>query len=141
VAVGVHHGERGTIVHLLASGVTLEGDWEYTRGIRPRPVLWIRDSNGRWHTTGMEGMSPWRDPYVVALWLWIVPPLERGTAWIELSAAGRSAEVRVMLPLNSQYPQAYFDDGVRSSWSAGAVAARKAGGSPPPCRMRDAPLT
>jgi len=42
--------------------------------------------------------------------------LERGTAWIELSATGRSAEVRVTLPLSSRYPEAHFDDGVRSPW-------------------------
>jgi hypothetical protein len=113
---GLHHGERGTIVHLLASGVTLEGGWDYTRVLQPLPVLWIRDSNGRWHTNRLAGLTRLGDPGVVGLWLWIVPPLERGTTWIELSATGRSAEARVMLPLSSQYPQAYFDDGVRSAW-------------------------
>ena len=34
---GLHHGERGTIMHLLATGVTLEHDWPYARGIRPCP--------------------------------------------------------------------------------------------------------
>ena len=56
---GLHHGERGTIMHLLATGVTLEGDWPYARGIRPLPVLWIRDSDGRWHATRLDGVSPW----------------------------------------------------------------------------------
>ena len=32
---GLHHGERGTIMHLLATGVTLEDDWPYARGARP----------------------------------------------------------------------------------------------------------
>ena len=32
---GLHHGERGTILHLLATGVTLEGDWPYARGSGP----------------------------------------------------------------------------------------------------------
>jgi hypothetical protein len=32
----------------------------------------------------------------------IVPPLDRGTAWINIAAAGRSAEVRATLPLSSQ---------------------------------------
>jgi hypothetical protein len=113
---GLHHGQRGTIAHLLASGVAPEGGWEYTRGVRPLPVLWMRDSNGRWHTTRLAGMNPWGDRAVAALWLWIVPPLERGTGWIELSAVGRSAEARVTLPLSSQYPEAHFDDGVRSPW-------------------------
>ena len=37
--LGLHHGERSAILHLLASGVTLEGDWKYARGVRPLPVL------------------------------------------------------------------------------------------------------
>ncbi len=32
---GLHHGERGTIMHLLATGVTPEDDWPYARGARP----------------------------------------------------------------------------------------------------------
>ena len=36
---GLHHGERGTIMHLLAAGVTLEDDWPYARGVRPLLVL------------------------------------------------------------------------------------------------------
>lgn len=100
--VGLHHGERGTIMHLLVSGVTPEDDWAFARGARPLPVLWIRDSNGRWHTTRTDGVSPWNDSGAVVLWLEIVPPLDRGTAWIELSAAGRSAQVRATVPLSSQ---------------------------------------
>ena len=105
---GLHHGERGTIMHLLATGVTLEAGWPY--GIRPVPVLWIRDSYGRWHATetdrvvspwGDNGANPWTDICMVAVWLRIVPPLDRGTAWIEISAAGRSAQVRATLPLSS----------------------------------------
>jgi len=108
---GLHHGERGTIMHLLATGVTLEDDWPYARGVRPLPVLWIRDSNGRWHAThadgvvspwGDNGANPWTDTRMVTVWLRIVPPLDRGTAWIEISAAGRSAQVRATLPLSSQ---------------------------------------
>ena len=33
------------------------------------------------------------------LWLEIVPPLDRGTVWIDVAAAGQSAEVRATLPL------------------------------------------
>jgi hypothetical protein len=96
------HGEPRTIMHLLASGVTLEDDWKFARGVIPLPVLWIRDSNDRWHTTRTDGVSPWGDTGVVTLWLEIVPPLERGTAWIEISATGLSAQARVTLPLSSQ---------------------------------------
>jgi len=107
---GLHHGERGTIMHLLATGVTLEDDWPYARGVRPLPVLWIRDSDGRWHTTRLDGLSPWGDtgssPWtdtrMVTVWLKIVPPLDQRTAWIEIHAAGRSAQVRATVPLSSQ---------------------------------------
>jgi hypothetical protein len=107
---GLHHGERGTIMHVLATGVTLEDDWPYARGVRPLPVLWIRDSDGRWHATRLDGLSPWGDngtnPWtdtrMVTVWLRIIPPLDRGTAWIEISAAGRSAQVRATLPLSLQ---------------------------------------
>ena len=108
---GLHHGERGTILHLLATGVTLEDDWPYARGVRPLPVLWIRDSDVRWHATdtdgvvspwGDNGANPWMDTCMVTVWLKIVPPLDRGTAWIEISAAGRSAQVRATLPLSSR---------------------------------------
>lgn len=107
--VGLHHGERGTIMHLLATGVTPEAGWPY--GVRPLPALWIRDSHGRWHATcpdgtvspwGGNGANPWTDTCMVTAWLRIVPPLDRGTAWIEISAAGQSAQVRVTLPLSSQ---------------------------------------
>jgi hypothetical protein len=106
---GLHHGERGTIMHLLATGVTLEAGWPY--GIRPLPVLWIRDSDGRWHATRADGVvspwadngaNPWIDTRMVTAWLRIIPPLDRGTAWIEISAAGRAAQVRATLPLSSQ---------------------------------------
>ena len=107
---GLHHGERGTIMHLLATGVALEGDWPYTGGVRPLPVLWIRDSDDRWHATRLDGVSPWGDsganPWtdtsMVTVCLRIIPPLDRGTAWIEISATGRSAQVRAILPLSSQ---------------------------------------
>jgi hypothetical protein len=106
---GLHHGERGTIMHLLATGITLEAGWPY--GVRPLPVLWIRDSRGRWHATHTDGLAspwrhngsnPWTDTRMVTVWLRIIPPLDRGTAWIEISAAGRSAQVRATLPLSSQ---------------------------------------
>ena len=84
---------------MLAGGVTPEDDWEYARGARPLPVLWIQDSSGRWHATRTEGLSRSGNGGEVVLWLAIVPPLDRGTAWIDVVATGRSAEVRVRLPL------------------------------------------
>jgi hypothetical protein len=107
--VGLHHGERGTILHLLATGVTLEDDWPYATGARPLPVLWIRDSHGHWHTTRLDGLSPWgangSDPWtdtrMVTMWLKIIPPLDHGTAWIQVHAAAQSAHVRATLLLSS----------------------------------------
>jgi hypothetical protein len=84
---------------MLASGVTTGDDWAYTRGVRSPPVVWIRDSSGRWHATRTDDVSPWGNPGDVTWWLEIVPPLDRGTARIEVVAAGRSAEVRARLPL------------------------------------------
>jgi hypothetical protein len=104
VILGLHHSKDRTILHMLASGVTTGDDWAYTRGVRPPPVVWIRDSSGRWHTTRTDFASPpgTTDPATtdeVMWWLEIVPALDRGTAWIEVVVGGRSAEVRARLPL------------------------------------------
>jgi len=97
--LGLHHGDRGTVLHMLASGVTPEDDWAYSRGVRPLPVLWVRDSSDRWHATRINGLSLSGNTGGAVLWLAIVPPLDRSTAWIEVVAAGQSAEARVRLPL------------------------------------------
>ncbi len=60
----------------------------------------IRDSSGHWHATRTNGVSPMWDTREVMLWLAIMPPLDRGTAWIDVVAAGPSAEVRARLPLS-----------------------------------------
>jgi len=96
--VGLHHGARGTMMHLVASGLTQE-DWVYAKGVRPLPALWIHDSDGRWHATYADGVLPWGDTGLVMVALRIIPPLDRGTAWIDVAAAGRSAEIRATLPL------------------------------------------
>ena len=97
--LGLHHSERGTILHLHAGGVTMEDDWEYYRAVRPLPTLWIRDSAGRWHAT--RDYAPWPpgDKGEVTLELAITPPLEAGTRWIDVVAAGQSAQVRARLPV------------------------------------------
>jgi hypothetical protein len=106
-----HHLERCTIMHLLAAGLAPEGDWPYATGLGPLLAPWIRDSDGRWHATrpdsikspwGHHGSNPWTDTRMVTAWLKIIPPLDRGTAWIEISLAGRSAQVRATLPLSPQ---------------------------------------
>lgn len=105
---GLHHAGRGTILHVVATGITVEGDWPYATGLGPLTVLWIRDSDGCWHATvaddmaspwGQNGSNPWADTRMVTAWLRIIPPLRDGTDWIEISAAGRTAEVRARLRL------------------------------------------
>jgi len=98
--LGLHHSGRGTILHLHAGGVTMEDDWEYYRAVRPLPALWIRDNTGRWHATRDYAPRPLGDSGEVTLELAIAPPLEAGTPWIDVVAAGQSAEVRARLPLS-----------------------------------------
>jgi hypothetical protein len=95
----LHHDESGNILHMLVSGVTMEDTWPYSREVRPLPVLWIQDSSARWHTTQTHGTGRPGGNGEVVLWLDIKPPLERGTTWVDVVAAGQSAEVRARLPL------------------------------------------
>ena len=97
--LGLHHSERGTILHLHAGGVTMEDDWEYYRAVRPLPTLWIRDSAGRWHATSDYAPRSLGDDGEVTLELAIAPPLEAGIRWIDVVAAGQSAQVRARLPV------------------------------------------
>src|SRR5215472_2013470 len=97
--LGLHQAERGTIVHLHAGGVTREDEWEYQRAVRPLPALWIRDHAGRWHATRDYAPRPLGDDGEVTLELAIAPPLEAGTPWIDLVAAGPSAQIQARLPL------------------------------------------
>lgn len=96
---GLHHAERGTILHLHTGSVTMEDDWEYYRAVRPLPALWIRDSAARWHATLDYAPRPLGEGGEVTLELAIAPPLEAGTPWIDVVAAGQSAQVRARLPL------------------------------------------
>jgi len=63
--------------------------------------VWIRDSGGRWHACRPAGWHRHNGEYVGKLQ--VVPPLTRSTAWIEVLAAGPSAQVRVQLPLRWRY--------------------------------------
>jgi hypothetical protein len=63
--------------------------------------VWIRDSAGRWHACRPAGSHGDNGDYVLKLQL--VPPLSRATDWIEVLAAGSSAQVRVKLPLRWRY--------------------------------------
>jgi hypothetical protein len=92
--LGLHQAERGTILHLHAGGVTMEDDWGYHRAVRPLPALWIRDHAGRWHATRDYAPRSLGEGGEVTLELAIAPPLEAGTPWIDLLAAGPSAQVQ-----------------------------------------------
>jgi hypothetical protein len=63
--------------------------------------VWIRDSGGRWHACRPAGSHGEAGEYVLKLQL--VPPLTRATDWIEVLAAGPSAQVCVQLPLRWRY--------------------------------------
>jgi hypothetical protein len=64
------------------------------------PVIWIRDSAGWWHATRAGGSED--EDREVTMDMPVVPPLGRDTEWIEVIAAGRSAELRATLPVRWQ---------------------------------------
>jgi hypothetical protein len=97
--LGLHNGKHGQFLHLLASGVTPEYTWPYGTIANRMPVLWLRDRNARWHTARPARSAPLRDTSDFMLWHRVVPPLDHGTPWIDVVAAGQSAEVRARLPL------------------------------------------
>jgi hypothetical protein len=85
-----------TVLYLRASG---QGDAEPADQDIPLSI-WARDSDGRWHAADLEHWS--RDGREHVLTLYLVPPLSRFAAWIELMAAGPSSEVGARLPLRWQ---------------------------------------
>ena len=97
--LGLHHGVPGTTLHMLVSGATPDGDWDFSRAVRPLPALWARDNSGQWHATRTSGIIPWGDVGIIMLWLDIIPALQAGTTWIDVIAVAPSARARVRLPL------------------------------------------
>ena len=55
---------------------------------------------GRWHATRDYAPRPLGDDGEVTLELAIAPPLEAGTLWIDVVAAGPPGQVRARLPLS-----------------------------------------
>ena len=95
--LGLHNYQDRSVLHMHASGPrcdTLHGPDE----LYPWATIRVRDSGGHWHATRTIGRSGMDGE--VALRVEVVPPLSRADAWIELLAAGRSAEVRATLPLH-----------------------------------------
>jgi hypothetical protein len=101
--LGLHNGQHGQFLHLLASGVTPEYTWSYGMIANRMPVFWLRGRNGRWHTARPARSAPVRNAGDFMLWLRVVPPLEHGTPWADVVAAGPSAEIRARLPLRWNY--------------------------------------
>ena len=92
--LGLHTTEGRTVLHLRASSP--DGTDEPSGPDFPLSV-WVRDSGGRWHAAQQDSWA--QDDREAAFTLHLVPPLPRSTAWIELRAAGPSAEVSATLPL------------------------------------------
>jgi hypothetical protein len=99
--LGLHNTDGETRAHLLVGGLDEGETW--LPGLESVPVsVWIRDSASRWHVAGVVGADYAEGEYLLRCKL--VPPLARSTAWIEVVAAWRSAEVQVTLPLRWGYP-------------------------------------
>ena len=104
--LGLHNTEGTSSLHVLARGMTANGHRGPLGVDLDFPLsIWLRDSGGRWHAArpnGWRQAGPRGREYAVRLR--VVPPLTRSTAWIEVLAGGRSAEVRTRLPLRWGYP-------------------------------------
>ena len=96
--VGLHNTGGATVLHVLARGLTRE-ERHGPHGIEMDFPLsfWLRGSGGRWHTARLVGWH--QDHLEHSIGLLLTPPLPRSTAWVEVLAGGRSAEVRVTVPL------------------------------------------
>jgi hypothetical protein len=94
--LGLHNSQDSTVVHMHASGPDADAIYGPDE-LHAWAVVWVRDSGGRWHATRTLGRSEMNGE--VALRVEVVPPLSQGTAWIELLATGRSAEIRATVPL------------------------------------------
>ncbi len=99
--VGLHNSAACTVLLVQAVGVTPDG-YDGRLGVEPAfPLrIWVRDSGGRWHATRARGWAG-ADHTEVTMRLQVLPPLSR-PAWIDVLAAGQSAEARITLPLRWQ---------------------------------------
>jgi hypothetical protein len=100
VLLGLDNNDGNTVLNVLASGLAPGNGFSGSDTHFPLSI-WVRDSGGRWHATRPTGWT-WADgDYTITLHM--VPPLARSTSWIDVLAAGQSAEVRVRLPLDWGY--------------------------------------
>jgi hypothetical protein len=102
VLLGLLNADGSSWIQLLARGL-VPGRRTGPYGIDYYFPLsfWIRDSGGHWHAGRPAGCREAHGEYAIKLQL--VPPLARSTDWIEVLAAGMSAQVRVRLPLRWGY--------------------------------------
>jgi hypothetical protein len=93
--LGLHNGEDGTVIHVHAAGLPDIG----TREEDALPLLWIRDAEGRWHTTRRNVSGGRTGNGELSSRLEVIPPLNR-SSWIEVLATGSSGEIRAGFPLH-----------------------------------------
>jgi hypothetical protein len=102
VLLGLHTTGGVTSLHALARGLKPDARAGPCGVETYFPLsVWIRDSGGRWHAVQSSGWHRAGPEY--ALRLWLVPPLPRSATWVEVLAAGRSAQVRARLTLRWGY--------------------------------------
>jgi hypothetical protein len=89
--LGLQNTNGTTVLHMHASGLPLRS----AAGLLP--VIWLRDSAGRWHVTKASFGSEISGEATVRLA--VVPPLT-SAIWIEVVASGRTAEARATVPLH-----------------------------------------
>jgi hypothetical protein len=101
ILLSLHPGDHGTWMNTVAIGEMADGRHSMLGLNMSFPLsVWILDSTGGWHVARPDHMHPYEGDY--ALTLRLVPPLTRSATWIEVLAAGRSAEVRARLPVHWQ---------------------------------------
>jgi hypothetical protein len=99
--LGLHNADGSTVWYGHASSRTPPGPSRPPGPELDLPLrIWVRDSSGRWHATRAtaRGWST-EDHHDMTLRLQVLPPLSRAAAWIEVLAAGQSAQAHVTLPL------------------------------------------
>jgi hypothetical protein len=102
--LGLHNADGSTVLYGHASGITPPGPGRPPGAELDFPLsVWIRDSRGRWHATRATARR-WsaEDDREMTLRLQVIPPLSRTTTWIEVLAAGPSAQARATLPVRWQ---------------------------------------
>jgi hypothetical protein len=93
--LGLHNFDGDTVMHVHLSGPIRHGNNEDE--LYYWPTIWLRDDEGRWHTTRTLGRSG--SDGELAIRFKVVPPLSRSATWMEVHAAAPSGEVRGTAPL------------------------------------------